>query len=418
MKIPVAHDFICEWCWIGVFQARRLRDEYGFEIEWVPYELYPAELEEKTPDPAPPPPANKPLTPSRLTLAFAAAGMDLLRRPRVSTRAAHQAVEHAKRFGNVDAFVEALYKAYWQDGMDISKREPLCDIAAVHVPDVDAMWADIEQNRFLSRIVQFDYDANEGGVYNLPTFFIGDERLAEQPWKRIEASIKRNFPDAARSPTFYSNLQYPAASPLYTVINMAATIDGKIVSGERGEPVHDLGSSVDHLMMRRIQSSVDAVFIGAGSQRSTEKLWYPKELYRIVVTASGNLIAASRFFTDAPEKAVVVCLEKTKLPPLPEGVAIWRCPEVKLTELIERLARELGITKLLIEGGSNINAQAFEQDIVNEIFLTVVPKVKLGENVPTIAGGDPLPRSHLQQFALIEHHEYDNEMFLRYRRVR
>ena len=95
----------------------------------------------------------------------------------------------------------------------------------------------------------------------------------------------------SRAP-FYEKLMYlPAAGGRpYVVINMVATIDGKIITGERGEPVNDLGSDVDHLMMRRIQNSVDAVLIGANNQRTTPKIWYPTEMVRIVVTRSGNVL--------------------------------------------------------------------------------------------------------------------------------
>ena len=54
-------------------------------------------------------------------------------------------------------------------------------------------------------------------------------------------------------PDFYQDLKYPEPpnDRPYVVINMVTTIDGKIITGERGEPVHDLGSATDHAMMRR-----------------------------------------------------------------------------------------------------------------------------------------------------------------------
>ena len=75
LTIPVAHDFICPWCWVGLHQARRLQEELGVDIEWRGYELYPEDLE--WPDyPSPTqPPINKPSVPSRLDLLLAAEGM-------------------------------------------------------------------------------------------------------------------------------------------------------------------------------------------------------------------------------------------------------------------------------------------------------------------------------------------------------
>jgi riboflavin biosynthesis pyrimidine reductase len=199
---------------------------------------------------------------------------------------------------------------------------------------------------------------------------------------------------------------------------MVTTIDGKIVTGERGEPVQDLGSDVDHLMMRRIQSSVDAVLIGAENQRTTPKLWYRKELIRIVVTRSGNVLYPSRFFDDAPEMAIVMCPRSATLPDLPLGVKVLRFGEESLMweAAMEHLADVENISTLLVEGGSEVNAQLLEQGLPDELFLTIAPKIKLGADVPTYADGVALPRERVQEFLLLESHVYGDEVFLRYRR--
>src|SRR5687768_10379308 len=153
----------------------------------------------------------------------------------------------------------------------------------------------------------------------------------------------------------------------YVVINMVATIDGKIITGERGEPVNDLGSDVDHLMMRRIQNSVDAVLIGANNQRTTPKIWYPTEMVRIVVTRSGNVLYPSRFFDDAPEKAIVFCTEKSKLPALPSEttIVVLGREAINWNDGLAYLL-ENGVEKLLVEGGSEVNAQLLSQELVDE----------------------------------------------------
>lgn len=204
----------------------------------------------------------------------------------------------------------------------------------------------------------------------------------------------------------------------YTVINMVATIDGKTITGERGEPVHDLGSDVDHAMMRRIQSSVEAVLIGAENQRTTPNLWYPKSLIRIVVTRSGNVLYPSRFFDDAPEKAFVFCPKAAELPQLPEAVTVLRFKgeSVDWDEALEYLIDVHSVSSLLVEGGGDVNAQLLERDLVDELFLTVAPKVKLGSETPTYADGSPLPREAVMGFHLVEMHRAGDEVFLRYRR--
>lgn len=221
----------------------------------------------------------------------------------------------------------------------------------------------------------------------------------------------------------YTALDYPVqnAPPWrpYTFINMVSTIDGKVVSGVRGEPVGDLGSSVDHMLMRRIEASADAVLIGAGSQRSSAGIWYPPGVKRIVATRSGNVLAESRFFTDEPRSAYVFCTDKSNLPRLPGEVSVVRFggPGLPWREVVQMLREQMGVERLLVEGGSELNGQILGADLVDELFLTVAPKVKLGSDLPTYAGGDALPRESLQRYSLVEAHRVGDEVFLRYRRI-
>jgi len=221
-------------------------------------------------------------------------------------------------------------------------------------------------------------------------------------------------------PDFYQDLKYPAAprDRPYVVINMVTTIDGKIITGNRGEPVQDLGSDVDHQMMRRIQNSVEAILIGAENQRTTPKLWYPREKLRVVVTRSGNVLYPSRFFDDAPDKAIVLCAERSVVPELPEGARVVRIgvDSVDWKRALQFLLVDLGIETLLVEGGSEVNAQLLAMEIPDELFLTLAPKIKLGADTPTYADGDALPRARIQNYYLVEHHLVGDELFVRYRR--
>ncbi|MEQ1822274.1 MAG: dihydrofolate reductase family protein [Fimbriimonadaceae bacterium] len=216
----------------------------------------------------------------------------------------------------------------------------------------------------------------------------------------------------------YANLEFPdpPADRPYVFVNMVTTIDGKIVTGERDEPVPDLGSKTDHAAMRNIEAAADAVLIGAGSLRATPGLHYAPHLKRIVMTRSGKIFfhegKLRRFFSDAPERAFVATASQLDLP---DGVQ-------HLSDdprgLLFALRREHGVTRLVIEGGSEINALFLAADLVDELFLTLAPKVKLGQMTPTYAGGEPLSRADIMRFDLTSCIRAENEIFLRYRRAR
>lgn len=191
MIIPVAHDFICPWCWIGLFQAKDLATEFGVTFEWRAYELYPQELE--WPAPAPVPETDgRPKTPSRLQLAIAAQNLVIpkVEKPhQMRTHQVHNAVEYAKTEGPVDEFIEVLYRAYWEQGTDINDPEQILKLSTGLVRDQDALMDAIKNSTFKSKIVGFDDDAYASGIYNVPTFIINGSLYAEQPTTVLRAAI-------------------------------------------------------------------------------------------------------------------------------------------------------------------------------------------------------------------------------------
>lgn len=217
----------------------------------------------------------------------------------------------------------------------------------------------------------------------------------------------------------YQDLGFPPAPPHrpYVFMNMVATIDGKTVSGTRNEPVEDLGSPNDHAAMRTIEHAADAVMIGAGTLRAIPRLWYPPEKWRFVVSNSGDVPAHGRFFTDAPDIAFVVTSISgaENIPEDCQCIAIGD-PDIDWPGLLAVMRKEMGITRLLVEGGSELNASLLSIGLVDELFLTVAPKIKLGASLPTFAGGQPLPKGGLLEFDLVSNQTVGNEVFLRYRR--
>ena len=209
----------------------------------------------------------------------------------------------------------------------------------------------------------------------------------------------------------YAHLEFePAPEDRPTVfVNMVATIDGKIVTGSRDEDVMDLGSNVDHKAMTNIDRASDACLIGGRTLRASPRTWRPRGRISLVVTASGDLPYDARYFEG--ESYVVAPEEASFESPVPR-MALHDWPTL-LREL-----RAKGVERLYVLGGSDLNGQLLHADLVDELFLTVAPKVRLGTDLPTYAGGEPLPRGGLLPFRLIESHVVGDEVFLRYRRRR
>lgn len=209
----------------------------------------------------------------------------------------------------------------------------------------------------------------------------------------------------------YATVEFPPAPEErpYVYVNMVATIDGKIVTGTRDEDVMDLGSKTDHKAMANLDAVSDACLVGGRTLRAAPRGWRPRARVAMVVSASGDLPYDARYFE--AESYVVVPEGATFDAPVP-------CLALKDWPSFLKSLREKGIERLYVLGGSELNGQLLGADLVDELFLTVAPKVRLGTDLPTYAGGEPLPRGGLLQFALVESHVVGDEVFLRYRRRR
>lgn len=192
LTIPVAHDFVCPWCWVALIQTRKLTAEFDVTFDWIGYELWPEVLE--FPEPNAPTPAipNKPKIPSRLEFLLHLEEMEIpvIERPkRIRTTKAHLAVEFAKTIGKAEEINAALYEAFWLRGEHIGELDVILEIAKPILGDVSELRASIEERRYFENLVGFDDPAYEKGVYNVPTYWIGDERYAEQPTLVLRKAI-------------------------------------------------------------------------------------------------------------------------------------------------------------------------------------------------------------------------------------
>ncbi|MFM9871871.1 MAG: DsbA family protein [Fimbriimonadaceae bacterium] len=196
MIIKVAHDFNCPWCWIGIKQMERLQSEFDIKFDLVGYELMPEELPWGDAAPKPEPDPRRPVTPSRMELAYAASRVEAPPKVQPSKMRTHNALlatEYAKSVGVGFDFAHRLYQAYWLEGVVINDLDELTRLAEGIVPDAEALKRSIENKEFEEKIVKFDDDAYAAGVFNVPTYFVGSEKYAEQPYAVIADAIRKEM---------------------------------------------------------------------------------------------------------------------------------------------------------------------------------------------------------------------------------
>jgi riboflavin-specific deaminase-like protein len=222
----------------------------------------------------------------------------------------------------------------------------------------------------------------------------------EQLYERI------NFPD-------------PPEDRPYIFINMVASVDGKTLLTDRGTTAKGLGSQTDQILMRRLQRNADAALIGSESLRIDPKLHYPEGVLRVTMTASGNLPLHTRFFTDDPGQAIVFAprsVDKEKAAAIRKTARLHLCGDNKLDvrQMVSILRNQYEVKHLLCEGGSTVNGSLLAAKVVDELFLTVTPKISGGIERPTVVSGTGLAPKNIPLLNILSLYEDNNELYFRY----
>ncbi len=205
-NVVLYHDIVCPWCYVGLFQAARLEQQFGIEITWLGAELFPPDLEGPPSNPGPRPAiVRDPSKPNRFDDFTAAEGVPMsdVRPGFVRSHRALLALEFAKTLGHAtfNLFNTAIYKAYWEQFADIENIDVLREIAKSVGIDDAAMATSVDSEAYADQILPFDDGAYGAGVRNVPTFMFGaNEVLAEANYDDLARAMERFLGRVRRLP--------------------------------------------------------------------------------------------------------------------------------------------------------------------------------------------------------------------------
>ncbi len=195
LSVVIAHDYLCPWCWIGFFQARKLKQEFPqIRQSWRGFELLPEELG-PLPDYTPPPPDPNAL-PSRMELLAQAEGCPIPPGRTIGIVRTHFALEGAayvqdKDPDRFDTYNEAVYRAFWEHSEDISDLGVLGRLAESAGLNRPEFLEAVTTKAYYNQITRFDDDAYAADVTHVPTFLFRGERCAEAPYSTIRDLAQR-----------------------------------------------------------------------------------------------------------------------------------------------------------------------------------------------------------------------------------
>ena len=250
------------------------------------------------------------------------------------------------------------------------------------------------------------------------------------PWA---PAMKRLLPDPAFAVEVvdaYASPEPPADRPSVRC-NMISTFDGAIaVNGRSGL----LGGPADRRVFEVLRSWADVIVVGAGTvraerygpvrlddglrnrRRSRGQLPVPPIA---IVTRSGNLDWSSSLFTDAEVRPLVVSSSDSDAESRARGeqvadFVLAGSEQVDVSTALGAL-QQLGYRSVLLEGGPGLNADFVAAGLLDELCLTLSPRLVAGSGSRLFAGPELMPPVDVQVEQLLEE---DGFLFFRLRLTR
>jgi len=187
IKVDIVSDVVCPWCFIGKRRIEKamntLQDEFDFEVSYLPFELNPQTpkegfnqkeylakkfgSEEK----------YHQIT-NHVTQVAAQEGLQFdFDKQHISpnTKDAHRVIWFAKKEGKQLAVKEALMKAYFEEGVDLTKKENVIDVAASAGLDPTRITSLLDSQEGLEEVNQLEEINYQRGVSGVPFYIINNQ---------------------------------------------------------------------------------------------------------------------------------------------------------------------------------------------------------------------------------------------------
>jgi riboflavin-specific deaminase-like protein len=223
----------------------------------------------------------------------------------------------------------------------------------------------------------------------------------------------------------------------FVYLNLAMTADGKIATANRA--VSSFSSRRDRKHMMELRATADAVMSGARTvdlnpvtlgpgaakyRRLRVKRGLAEYNVRVIVSRLGTIDPRARIFETTFSPIIILTTERApsnrlkKLRTLATEVKAFGKTEIDFVAALRWLRKKWHVKRLLCEGGGELDDGLFRAGVVDELHLTICPKIFGGRSAPTICDGVGAPSlSQSTQLRLARMERHENELFLIYRRA-
>ena len=190
LKIDIVSDIVCPWCVIGFKNLKKameeLKSELDFEISWKPYELHPEIPQEGY---------DKKLY---MQQKFGSSGgksryeeitkigksldfnFNFSKTERIpNTFMAHRLLWKSEEYSLQTELSEALFTAYFTDGLDVGSKEILAQISESVGMDKNEILNFLDSKEGGQETADLEINFIEKSIGAVPTYFINDKYIIQ-----------------------------------------------------------------------------------------------------------------------------------------------------------------------------------------------------------------------------------------------
>jgi 2,5-diamino-6-(ribosylamino)-4(3H)-pyrimidinone 5'-phosphate reductase len=181
------------------------------------------------------------------------------------------------------------------------------------------------------------------------------------------------------------------------ILNAAMSIDGKISTKKKDSA---FSSKMDLVRVHKLRSTIDAIVIGICTVLDDDPMLNvrystkgAKNPTRIIIDSKARIPLESRIIESSKKIQTIIAVthnaSSKKIKEIENKgaqVLVSGNEKVNIRNLFQKLEK-IGIKKILVEGGGEINWSVLKLGLVNDLIVTVSPVVIGGKDSKTLVEG-------------------------------
>lgn len=184
---------------------------------------------------------------------------------------------------------------------------------------------------------------------------------------------------------------------MYVILNAAMSIDGKISTRKNDSAI---SSKLDLVRVHKLRSTVDGIMIGISTVLGDDPMLNvrysttrKKNPTRIIIDSKARIPLNSRIIESSNKIQTIIAVthnaSSRKIKEIQKKgaqVLVYGNGKVNLRNLFQQLEK-MGLKKIIVEGGGEINWSVLKLGLVNELVVTISPVVIGGRDAKTLVEG-------------------------------